>query len=173
MKLNSRYYITAMLALVTMLLACDKDEHDYPAGLPEYEHHYYLAYLPNNNANVVVQRNQAALVKFPVQFYSSFTRSYDATTYYKIVMDGITTPAALGVDYQVVDKNGTTIAPVNGQYAMTFPQAIRKTDTIYLKMLNNTTPGIRRLEVQIATNITDQYAVDNFSTAFRRPVEIR
>ncbi|RYY54226.1 MAG: hypothetical protein EOO09_15155 [Chitinophagaceae bacterium] len=171
--MKARIYITAMLAAITVLAACDKDEHEYPAGLPEYEHHYYLAYLPNNNSNVVVQRNQAALVKFPVQFYSAFTRPYDATTYYAIVMDGITTPAELGVDYQVVDKDGGTINPVEGKYPMTFAQAIRRTDTIYLKMLNNTAPGTRKLEVQILTNITDQYAVDNFSTAFRRPVEIR
>ncbi|MET0637415.1 MAG: hypothetical protein ABWZ25_15395 [Chitinophagaceae bacterium] len=171
--MKSIKYLGALILGTVLFVSCDKDEHEYPDGLPEYDHHYYLAYLPNNNTNVVVQRNQAALVKFPVQFYSAFTRPYDATTFYAIEMTGITTPAVLGVDYQVVNKDGVTIDPVDGRYSMTFPQAIRKTDTIYLKMLNNTAPGIRKLEVQIQTNITDQYAVDNFSTAFRRPVEIR
>lgn len=166
-------YFAFLLTGMILFASCEKDEHEYPDGLHEYDHHYYLAYLPNNNANVVVQRTQTTLVKFPVQFYSAFTRPYDATTFYAIVNDGITTPAILGVDYQVVNKDGVTIEPVNGKYSMTFPQAVRKTDTIYLKMLNNTTPGTRKLEVQIQTNITDQYAVDNFSTAFRRPVEIR
>lgn len=171
--MKSLKYFAAIITGLSLLVSCEKDEHEYPDGLPEYDHHYYLAYLPNNNANVVVQRTQTTLLKFPVQFYSAFTRSYDATTYYAIVNDGIPAPAVLGVDYQVVNRDGVTIEPVNGKYSMTFPQAIRKTDTIYLKLLNNTTPGTRKLEVQIQTNITDQYAVDNFSTAFRRPVEIR
>jgi hypothetical protein len=45
-------------------------------------------------------------------------------------------------------------------------------DTIYIKLLNNPAPGVRKFEVQIQDNITSQFDVDIFSTAYRRPVTI-
>jgi len=45
-------------------------------------------------------------------------------------------------------------------------------DTIYIKLLNNPAPGVRKFEVQILDNITSQFDVDIFSTAYRRPVTI-
>lgn len=164
-------YMAGAAAAVLLLTSCEKK--DYPAGLPEYEHHYYLVYIPNNNTQVNVQRTQTALLKFPVQFYSSFTRSYDAVGYYQIVTTGIANPAVQGQDFDIVDKNGATIQPVDGKYSFTFQKAEKRTDTIYVKMLNNPTPGTRKMEVQIMENQTNEYYVDIFSTAFRRPVEIR
>ena len=169
--MKSIKHICIALCGIILISSCEKK--DYPAGKHEYDHHYYHVFIPNNNAKVTVNRTQTALVKLPVQFYSTFTRSYDAASSYAIVNTGIAAPAVLGQDYQIVDKNGATITPVDGKYPIVYPQAVQKTDTIYLKMLNNPLPGTRKLEVQIQTNITDQYAVDNFSTAFRRPVEIR
>jgi hypothetical protein len=55
---------------------------------------------------------------------------------------------------------------------MVFPQAKQVMDTIYIKMLNNTAPGNRKFEIQILDNITDQFEVDIFSGAFRRPITI-
>jgi hypothetical protein len=140
---------------------------------PEYEHHYYAAYIPNTNTGVSVQRNQAALIKFPVQFYSSFTREYDAVAQYAIVTTGISNPAVLGQDFNIVDRNGNVIQATDGKYSMVFPQAKRAMDTIYVKLLNSAVPGTRRMEVQLLHHITDKYQVDTFSTAFRRPVEIK
>jgi len=164
-------YIALFFTGASALSSCEK--HGYPAGLPEYEHHYYAAYIPNNNSQVNIQRNQAALVKFPVQFYSSFSRSYDAVAYYAVVTTGITNPAAVGVDFNVVDKNGNVITPVDGKYSMVFPKAERKMDTIYLKMLNNPATGVRKVEINILENKTSEFYVDIFSTACKRPVEIR
>lgn len=152
--------------------SCEKK--DVPLGLPEYENHYYAAYIPNNNTAVVVQRTQAALLKFPVQFYSAYTRSYDAVGYYAVVTTGISNPAVIGQDFNIVDKDGNTLTPGDSsRYSITFPNAARVLDTIYVKLLNSTVPGTRKMEVQIQEHIADQYDVDIFSTAFRRPVEIR
>lgn len=169
MKIRS--YITLLLAGAIALSSCEKK--DYPAGLPEYEHHYYAIFVPNNNTGVSVNRNQTSLVKFPVQFYSTFTRSYDAVALYTIV-NPETGAAVLDQDYSVVDKDGNKIQPdANGNYSIVFPKAVQASDTIYLKLLNSSVPGTRKMEVQIKENKTDQFYVDIFSTAFKRPVEIK
>lgn len=155
-----------------LLVSCQKRDY-LKNGLPEYGNHYYAAYLPNNNSVVTAQRSQSTLLKLTVQFYSAFVRDYDAVAFYKVSTDGISNPAALGQDYAIVDSNGNAIQPVDGKYSMVFPQAKRTTDTIYIKMLNNTTPGTRRVEVQLMDNLTDKYEVDTFSTAYKRPIDIK
>jgi hypothetical protein len=164
-------YIPILALLAVTISSCEK--HDYPMGLEEYDHHYYAAYIPNNNSQVNVQRTQAAPLKLAVQFYSAFKRDYSAVAQYAIVTTGISNPAVLGVDFNVVDKNGAVLQPVEGKFSFTFPNAERAMDTIYIKMLNNPATGTRKMEVQIVENKTDQFYVDIFSTAFRRPVEIR
>lgn len=166
-----------MLVAVSLLAlaSCEKDDDYQRGGTPEYAHHYYLAYLPNDNSSVSVQRTQTSLIKFPVQFYSAFTRDYDAVAKYTISTTGIPNPAVLGQDFNIVDKNGVAIAPgTDGKFSINIPQAKRMTDTIYIKLLNSTVPGTRKMEVQIVENRNgDQWVVDYFSTAFRRPVEIK
>jgi len=165
-------YILLVSAVIVALVSCEKRDYNH-GGLPEYENHYYLAYLPNDNSGVSLQRTQTTLIKFPVQFYSAFTRTYDAIANYAIVTTGITNPAVLGQDFNVVDKSGNVIQPTNGKYSITFPQAKRATDTIYIKLLNSAVAGTRKMEVQIQENQNDQYYVDIFSTAFKRSVEIK
>ena len=167
--MKSLKYIIA-LSIFFSLASCEKK--DYPAGLPELEHHYYALFVPNNNSAVTVARTQAALLKFPVQFYSTFTREYDAVAKYVVVTGGITGPAARGVDFNIVDKNGTVIPSADSTYTIVFPQARQAMDTIYIRLLNNTAPGVRKFEIQLQDNITPQFDVDIFSTAFRRPVQI-
>jgi hypothetical protein len=165
-------YMVMIFAGIVALAACEKK--DYAAGVPEMEHQYYAIFVPNNNSNVIVQRTQAALLKFPVQFYSTATRSYDAVAKYAVVTTGIATPAVLGQDFNIVDKNGNTITPAaDGSYTIVFPQAKQAMDTIYIKLLNNPTPGTRKMEINMLENQTSEFYVDIFSTAFRRPVEIR
>jgi hypothetical protein len=162
--------LSYIFILALALSACEKK--DYPNGLSEFEHHYYAVYVPNNNTAVTVQRNQAALLKFPVQFYSNFTRDYDAVAKYAVSTTGIPNPAVRGVDFNVVDKNGAVIASSDTTYTMVFPKAVKAMDTIYIKLLNNAAPGARKMEIQLLDNISDPWRVDIFSTAFRRPVTI-
>ena len=159
------------LAIIVMVTGCEKK--DYPAGVSELEHHYYAIFVPNNNTGVSVLRNQSTLIKFPVQFYSTFIRNYDAVAKYKITTAGITTPAIVGQDFSIVDKNGVVIPSADSTYSIVFPQAKQATDTIYIRLLNNPAPGTRKLEIQMLDNITAEFDVDIFSTAYRRPVEIR
>jgi len=174
-------YISFVVLSAILITACNKDPHTDP-GVPELEHHYYAIFVPNNNTGITVSRSQAGLVKLPVQFYSIFTRPYDAVAKYAVAkfIDPVTNPptpphvpAVRGVDYEVVDKNGAVLAPVSDTtFSITFPKAVQAMDTIYLKMLNNTVPGVRKFEIHILENITTEFTVDKFSTAFRRPITI-
>ena len=77
------------------------------------------------------------------------------------------------MDFSIVDKNGVVIPSADSTYTMVFPQAKQATDTIYIKLLNNPVAGTRKIEIQMMENKTDQFYVDIFSTAFRRPLEIK
>lgn len=171
--MKSKIFLSLVALSALVLGSCEKRDYDR-GGESNYNSHYYMAYLPNDNSAVSLQRNQTALVKFPVQFYSAFTRSYDAVGKYVISTTGISNPAVLGQDFNVVDKNGVTITPTDGKYSMVFPQAKRTTDTIYIKLLNSAVTGTRKMEVQIQENRNgDEWVVDFFSTAFKRTVEIK
>ena len=137
------------------------------------DHHYYAIFVPNNNTGVSVNRNQTALVKFPVQFYSTFTREYDAVAKYAVVKTGISNPAVVGQDFAIVDKNGTVISSADSTYTMIFPKAVQAIDTIYIKLLNSSIAGTRKVEIQMMENKTEKFYVDIFSTAYRRPLEIK
>ncbi|HTN19389.1 MAG TPA: hypothetical protein VL125_02895 [Pelobium sp.] len=163
--------ILAVTSGVFFFSSC-KEDRDYPLGVPELAHHYYIAFIPYNNSVVTVNKNQTALVKFPVQFHSSFTRSYDAVANYKVVAPA-TNAAVQGVDFDIVDKNGTVLSPVDGKYSITFEKAERRKDTIYVKLLNNPAPGVRNTEIQLMDNLTPEYEVDTMSTAFKRPLKIQ
>ena len=154
-----------------ILTSCEKK--DYLRGVEEMDHHYYAIFVPNNNTGVSVNRNQTTLVKFPVQFYSTFTRDYDAVAKYAVVKTGITNPAVVGQDFAIVDKNGNTIPSADSTYTINFPKAVQAMDTIYIKLLNSSVAGIRKVEIQMMENRTDKFYVDIFSTAFRRPLEIK
>lgn len=161
-----------MALLVGVLSACEK--RDYLLGLPEYDHHYYIAYVPYTNAQITVNKNQGTLLKLPVSFNSSFTRSYDAVALYTLTPATIagTTAAALGTDFNVVDKIGNVVNPVDGKYSIVFPKAEKARDTIYIKLLNNPAPGARSVNIDLIENITSEYRVDTMSVAFRRPLRI-
>ncbi len=170
MKIQNIFLILLLLS-GGLFSACE--DKSYPAGLQEYEHHYYIVYVPNNNSAVTVNKAQAGLVKLPVQFYSSFTRPYDAVAHYAVVRPNIANPAVLGVDFQIVDKSGNTLQPNSeGKYPLLFPQAKKATDTVYVKLLNNPVPGRRIVEINFEDHITPDYRVDIFSTAFRRTLNI-
>ncbi len=163
---------SVLIVIATCLLAsCEKK--DYLRGVEEMDHHYYAIFVPNNNTGVSVNRSQTTLVKFPVQFYSTFTRDYDAVAKYAVVKTGISNPAVVGQDFAIVDKNGTTIPSADSTYTINFPKAVQAMDTIYIKLLNSAVAGTRKVEIQMMENRTDKFYVDIFSTAFRRPLEIK
>jgi hypothetical protein len=165
------YFIFFAFAGLLTLVSCEKK--DYPRGVAEMEHHYYSVFVPNNNTGVSVNRTQTTLVKFPVQFYSVYTRDYDAVAKYSVVTTDPANAAVVGKDFNIVDKNGAVIPSNDGIYTMTFPQAKQATDTIYVKLLNNSTPGTRKAEIQLLENKTEKFYVDIFSTAFKKPLEIK
>ena len=168
-----RLYILAIAALISSLVITScKNDHSYPDGMPEFDNYYYLGFLPWNNTLVSVNRN-AGIVKFPVEFHSAFVRSYDADAHYTINTTGIASPAVLGQDYNIVDKNGNVLQPANGVYTITFPQAKYKIDTIYVKLLNSAVAGTRQTEIDITVNTTDQYTVGKFNDAYKRPLQIK
>jgi hypothetical protein len=168
--MRSIAFIIILFVAAFVFVSCEKK--DYPKGLDELQHHYYAIFVPNNNTAVTVSRSQTALLKFPVQFYSTYVRDYDAVAKYAVVTGGITGPAQRGVDFNIVDKSGVVIPSPDTTYSITFPKAIQAMDTLYIKLLNNTAPGSRKFEIQILDNTTSQFKVDFFSTAFRRPVTI-
>ncbi|RYG06161.1 MAG: hypothetical protein EOO07_29345 [Chitinophagaceae bacterium] len=169
---KSNIFLALILLMTVTFTACE--DRDYPAGLPEYEHHYYAGFLPwNNTATSSVPRDQVALVKFPVQFHSAYERSYEAEAKYSLVTTGIANPAVVGQDFQVVDKNGNTLQAENGLYTLKFPNAKAKIDTLYFKVLNSSVAGTRRVEINIVKNVAGQYTVGNFSQAFKRFLEVR
>lgn len=170
--MKSKIILAVIALLAGFLSACE--DREYLLGLPEYDHHYYIAYVPYDNKQVNVNKAQTGLLKFPVSFNSSFTRSYDAIAQYRLTPGTIagTTPATLGTDFNIVDRNGNVIQPVEGKYSITFPQAIKARDTIYIKLLNNPASGARSVNIDLIENLTTEYRVDTMSVAFRRPLRI-
>ena len=174
MKMTRSNIFIALILLAAITITSCKEDREYPKGLPEYENYYYAGFLPwNNTGTESVFRTQTTLVKFPVQFHSAYVRNYDAEAKYTLITAGQTSPAVVGQDFNFVDRAGTIIQPVNGQYTLKFSQAKAKVDTIYVKLLNSTVPGTRKIEINIVKYETSQYTVGNFSQAFKRFLEVK
>ncbi|MCF3109853.1 hypothetical protein LL912_13820 [Niabella sp. CC-SYL272] len=164
-------YMAVVFSLLYILASCE--DKDYPKGVEEYAHHYYLVFYPNTNDTVRVQRSQAGLLKLPVQFYSSFTRNYDAVAYYIADTARISNRAVRGTDFEITDRNGTALQPDgDGRFSLTFSKAVQAKDTIYVKLLNAAAPGSRRVTIHILGNTTEQYTVDTFANGHLRPLVI-
>jgi hypothetical protein len=164
----------ALIALMTVTFTACKEDREYPAGLSEYENYYYAGFLPwNNTGTESVFRTQTTLVKFPVQFHSVFVRDYDSEAKYTLISTGQAAPAIVGQDFNFVDKSGNVLQASNGLYTLKFEKSKAKVDTIYIKLLNNSVPGTRKIEINIVKNETSQYTVGNFSQAFKRFLEVK
>lgn len=170
--MKSKIYLLIIALTTSVFTACE--DRDYLLGLPEYDHHYYIAYVPYNNTQVTVNKTQTNLLALPVSFNSSFTRKYDAVAQYTLTPATITGTGAavLGTDFNIVDKNGSVIQPVDGKYSLIFPEAKKARDTIYVKLLNNPATGARSINIDLIENVTSEYRVDTMSVAFRRPLRI-
>jgi hypothetical protein len=165
--------LLGLVALFSITFAACEDR-DYPAGLEELENYYYAGFLPwNNTGTESVFRTQTTLVKFPVQFNSAYVRDYDAGYNFTLVTTGIPNPAILGQDFNIVDKNGATLAPVNGIFTRYIPKTVRMVDTIYVKVLNSAVLGTRKIEIDLVKNETSQYTVGTFTQSFKRFLEVK
>jgi hypothetical protein len=168
--MKKKLILFGMILAVAVISACEK--HDYAAGADGYDNIYYASFVPYNNTLISVARTSGTVI-FPVQFHSAYTRSYDAVVNFKIDNTGITNPAVLGQDYNVVNKAGTVLTPTNGKYSITFPKAVQYRDTIYIKLLNSTVAGTRKVQFQLTKTNTSEYKVDTLSTSYIRPLEIK
>ncbi|WP_223857460.1 hypothetical protein [Sphingobacterium micropteri] len=168
-----RFVFTACI-LIMLFVGCE--DRNYPAGLSEYEHHYYIVYVPNNNSMVTVSRERTTLLELPVQFYSEFERDYNAVANYEVSTGDLAetaVPAVRGEDFEIVDQTGQVLNPVDGKYQMIFPNAKKAQAKIYVKLLNNAAAtGRRSVNINLVDNIQEQFRVDIFSTAFRRTIQI-
>jgi hypothetical protein len=170
--MKKRNIILAFLVLITTAFAaCEKDD---PAGVPEFDNYFYAGFLPWNNTGLEsVPRTQTTLVKFPVKFNSTTERDFDAVAQYTLVSTGITNPAVAGQDFNIVDRTGNTLQPSNGAYSLSFPRAKEKVDTIYVRVLNSTVAGTRRIQINLIKNTTPQYTVGTFTQSFIRFLEVK
>ena len=159
------YTLVALFASMSFA-SCSDDDWDYDKSV-EHEYFYgpqVWGYdkpgtangIGNNNV-VFYNVNQGETVAVPMQFWSEFNRSYDVVTYYwtapkpegekyivalnkysnddMIAYDG--PELVRGVDYEVVDENGNTLAPGStGAFEMQWPNALKGVKNIYIKALN-------------------------------------
>ncbi|PRD50708.1 hypothetical protein C5749_19225 [Sphingobacterium gobiense] len=164
------------MASVLMMLFVGCEDRNYPTGLAEYEHHYYIVYVPNNNSAVTVNRERMTLLELPVQFYSEFERDYNAVATYEVSTGDLVAPAVpavRGEDFEIVDETGRVLDPVDGRYQLVFPNAKKAQAKIYVKLLNNVAAtGRRSVNISLVDNIQGQFRVDIFSTAFKRTIQI-
>jgi hypothetical protein len=127
-----------MVVICCAFVSCDNDE--WSNGDPAMEHVYYFGFenwgdknsFNNNKVEYTVE--QGNTVEIPVQFHSECVRSYDVVVYYYVSTG--TSDLKRGINYQIVDDNGTVIEPdANGAFSMSFPQAKKGVKNIYVKAL--------------------------------------
>ncbi len=175
----------ALVALCTwMFTACE--HRGYPDGLPEFEHYYYAGFIPWNNDTVTVEREETELIKLPVHFHCEYIRKYDVQVRYFLKTSGIDHPAREGVDFEIVDRNGNKITAASaGVYEMTFPEARKGYDTIYVKPLAVNAADTRVIRIELCegdnihasesesriNHVTGDYTVATFTQAYCRPLK--
>lgn len=124
----------AAIAIATLLLAsCEDKINTWGDGDPALEHVYYVGFYKSTIYNAKLSYNPAQedTADVPVQLHSERVRSYNVTTY--VWVTDTAKPAVLspGVDYIVLGDNGAAISPSSsGAYSLTWPQAIKGTQTL-------------------------------------------
>ena len=133
------YFLLALMCF--NLVACDDDA--WSDGDPSMEHVYYFGFekwgyddtKKGNNNVVYYDVKQGETVAIPLQFWCEFVRKYDVITFYWVTGDLVR-----GVDYEVVDANGNTLQPdANGAFSLTWPNAKKGVQNVYIKALNGAT----------------------------------
>lgn len=183
--MKTKIYTILMAIMVGCLFSACRDN-DYPDGLAEYEHYYYAGFLPWNNTKIAIDKTKSDLVELEVQFHSEYIRTYDVSVKYFLKNPATGDIAKVGVDFEIVDKQGNKIEPVEaGVYELVFPKAQKGKASVYVKPLNNPVAGKRSVIVALHLhddiNTTDsesrintetsQYTVATFTQACKRPLE--
>lgn len=202
-----------LVAMVCCLscISCGDDDWDYDHS---QEHVYFFgpqiwgydgSKLGNNNV-VTYNVNQGETVEIPMQFWCEFVRSYDVETFYytapkpagekyystpeanknQVTYDG--TELVCGTDYEIVDAQGNKLSPnADGAYAMTWPNAKKGVQNIYIKALNGKKGAFNLLTANpnsekqpsnqdvesTVQNKTDKYTVRIFTQNYRVTVVIK
>jgi hypothetical protein len=126
---------------------------------------------------------QGSTVEVPMQFWCEFVRSYDVETYYYVAGN-----LERGKDYEIVDASGNTMQPnSDGAFVMTWPNAKKGVQNIYIKALNgskgsfllqtfNPNSGVTLTNQDVNTTIqnkTDNYEVRIFTQNYKVTINVQ
>lgn len=181
-----------MVAACGLFSSCGDD--DWSNNNPEMEHIYYyglgnVKYPGGNELQYNVKQGET--VEVPTYFFSAYNRPYSpVVSYYTSAVpqnkDNTEPQLVCGTDYQVVDANGTALIPdANGSYSMTWANALKGSQNVYIKALNGTKGKLRVLTFDPAKTIdatdvssttivkTNEYEVRAFSENYYVTVTIK
>lgn len=187
--LLNKLTLISVFALSCLLAACSNDHDEWENGDPAMAHIYYYCFeqwggIPGGN-DISYSVTQGETIAIPTQFYSSFTRTYSPEVYYYTSPNPKAEELVCGTDYVVVDKDGNTLTPdASGAYTMTWPNAKKGVQNIYIKTLNGKKGSFRVLTFDPAKKMdvtdvsttsiikTDEYEVRAFSENYFVTVSI-
>lgn len=187
--LLNKLTLISVFAISCLLAACSNDHDEWENGDPAMAHIYYYCFeewggIPGGN-DISYSVKQGETIAIPTQFYSSFTRKYSPEVYYYTSPNPKAEELVCGTDYVVVDKDGNTLTPdASGAYTMTWPNAKKGVQNIYIKTLNGKKGSFRVLTFDPAKKMdvtdvsttsiikTDEYEVRAFSENYFVTVSI-
>lgn len=180
--------ILTLVVTCGLFTACDND--DWGNDNPAMEHIYYYGlgnvnYPGGNELQYDVA--QGGTVEVPTYFFSVYKRSYSPEVkYYTSSVPNADPQLVCGTDYQVVDQNGNVLSPdSDGGYNMTWPNALKGSQNVYIKALNGQKGKLRVLTFDpskkiVSTDInstiiakTNQYEVRAFSENYYVTVNVK
>ena len=150
--------LICILTIGCLFTGCSNDDDEWKDGDPALAHVYYYCFekwggIPGGN-DVSYFMKQGETIGIPTQFYSNYTRKYSPVVYYYTAprlpkKDEVLTEDDIlvcGTDYVVVDKDGNELTPdASGAYEMTWPNAQKGVQNIYIKSLNGKKGSFRVL----------------------------
>lgn len=179
-----------LFLLITVLCftlsGCDND--DWSNGDPAMESIYYYGFQDwgKQKNDVVFNMKQGETLGIPVQFHCEFIRSYDVTTDYYTTVAPKGAQLVCGTDYEVTDEKGNVLTPnSNGAFSMTWPNAKKGIQNIYIKALSNKVGSFlvqtfdpkKKIDADdlssTTNNLTAQYEVRAFSQNYFVTVNIK
>lgn len=187
--LLNKLTLMSVFAISCLLAGCSNDHDEWENGDPAMAHVYYYCFeewggIPGGN-DISYSVTQGETIAIPTQFYSSFTRKYSPEVYYYTSPNPKAEELVCGTDYVVVDKDGNTLTPdASGAYTMTWPNAKKGVQNIYIKTLNGKKGSFRVLTFDPAKKMdvtdvsttsiikTDEYEVRAFSENYFVTVSI-
>lgn len=173
-----------LVAISSILVSCDKNE--WSDGDPSMANIYYVGFQQWSakfDNSVKYDVNRGDTIGVPVQFYCESVHSYDVVTYYYVAGTLVR-----GTDYDIIDQSGNVLSSdTKGAFALTWPNAIKGVQRIYVKALNNATGSFTLLtfdpnatvpisstDVSTTTNNkSNDYEVRAFSQNYKVTVNVK